>query len=249
MDVPPVGPDGVRQTVNTGLTDDQRVWYFRSAWNVAALNCIDPQYQPILDGYSAYIKDHARALKQVNDRLEQTFRDQTGNRREAIIAREEKMTRVYNFFALPPARDEFCAAALDVSNRALAAPELDPAMFAMANFDFLRQPFDNFFQAYEQYQVDSAAWDARYGERYGSSQPGYLAAQQARAESALLPRAGESDPILTIDDSVMAARESKVTDPETGAQIPVLPVEPNTKSRPIVQPIPTDGGEDDTPQP
>ena len=70
MDIPQVNALGMRETVNLGISDDEKVWHFRSAWNVAALNCLDPQYQTVLDSYSSYIKDHARTLKQVNDRID-----------------------------------------------------------------------------------------------------------------------------------------------------------------------------------
>ena len=49
MSIPRLGADGVRQTVNSGLSADERAWNFRAAWNVAALNCLAPEYQPILD--------------------------------------------------------------------------------------------------------------------------------------------------------------------------------------------------------
>ena len=46
------------------------------------------------------------------------------------------------------------------------------ATSALARFEGV---FANFFREYEQYRVNSAAWDARYGARYGSSQPGFVA--------------------------------------------------------------------------
>jgi len=39
----------VRDTVNAHLNPLEAVWNFRAAWNVAALNCLDARYQPILD--------------------------------------------------------------------------------------------------------------------------------------------------------------------------------------------------------
>ncbi|MDG5748961.1 hypothetical protein P8Q88_12330 [Qipengyuania sp. XHP0207] len=245
MDIPRVGPLGVRQTVNTGISDDERVWHFRSAWNVAALNCLAPQYQPILDGYSDYIKTHGRPLKAVNDRIDADYRKEASSRREAIMARESQMTMVYNYFALPPARGEFCDSALQLSNQYLAADSVDPAAFALTNFSTFEQPFENFFRAYEEYERSAAAWDAQYGARYGASQPGYVAVQQARS-SMVAPQPGVSDPALL--SSQANIRTTTAVDPETGARIPVTPVDTANESVPIVQPIPADAGDNDTPQ-
>ncbi|HBM71722.1 MAG TPA: hypothetical protein DD436_03650, partial [Erythrobacter sp.] len=43
MTIPRVNSLGQRETVHLGISDDEKVWHFRSAWNVAALNCLDPQ--------------------------------------------------------------------------------------------------------------------------------------------------------------------------------------------------------------
>ncbi len=238
MNVPPIGPNGQRMTVLGNASADERVWYFRSAWNVAALNCTGPTYQPILDGYSTFIKNHARALKQVNDRIDASYRKQYLVARDAIKAREKTMTTVYNYFALPPARAAFCQEAMAISAQALATPKYDPAAFATANFRSFEMPFDRFFAAYEQYQRDSAAWDAQYGPRYGASQPGYLAAQAAARRAAMVPQAGVSDPTQTTAAKVVET--GAVIDQTTGAQIPVIPVAPGQTSVPVVQPVAKD---------
>lgn len=234
MSVPGRGADGQRVTVLKNLTDDQRLWYFRSAWNVAALNCISPEDQPILDGYRTFLTSNAKALTAVNQRLDKTFQKEYKSRNEAIAARERQMTIVYNYFALPPARAEFCQAARQVAAAQAAMAKPDPAALAAANFVQFELPFENFFTAYEQYQRDSAAWDAQYGVRYGASQPGYVAVQAARAM--MIPQAGISDPAATTTQVVTQA--GSVTDPETGASIPVVPVVEQGQSVPVVQPVP-----------
>lgn len=239
MNVPQLGPDARRITVISNPSADERVWYFRSAWNVAALNCTGPTYQPILDGYGAFIKNNARPLKQANDRIDATYRKEYSVARDAIKAREKTMTTVYNFFALPPARAAFCQSALGVANQAIATPKYDPAEFAAANFSAMTTPFDQFFMAYEQYQRDSAAWDVQYGQRYGASQPGYRAVQAANAARApMVPEAGVSDAAKTTAAPVIIV--GTVTDQTTGAQIPVIPVTPGQTSVPVVQPVAKD---------
>ncbi|WP_240782118.1 hypothetical protein [Qipengyuania sediminis] len=238
MDVPQLGPDGRRMTVLANMSEDERTWYFRSAWNVAALNCVGPAYQPILDGYAAFIKSHARSLRGVNSRIDASYRKQYPVAREAIKAREKTMTTVYNYFALPPARAAFCQSALEIANRALAQPKYDPAAFAAENYRALEVPFETFFTAYEQYQRDAAAWDAQYGARYGASQPGYVAVQAAARRQAAVPQAGVSDPTQTTAAKV--TETGVVIDQTTGAEIPVIPVTPAQTSVPVVQPVPKD---------
>jgi hypothetical protein len=231
MDIPARGPDGRRVTVNSNLSDDQLVWNLRSAWNVAALNCLSPEYQPILDSYRAFLNGNTRALTRVNDRIEKSYTSRFRIRRDAIVARDGYTTQVYNFFALPAARAGFCRAALDMANRALAAPPSDPLAFAQANFDGLLLPFDQFFIEYEAYQRASAEWDAKWGAMFGPSQPGWVAVQEARASGA---------PVPSVTSLVSEAPGVQtVIDPETGVAVPVVPVNEGVISQPVLQPLPS----------
>jgi hypothetical protein len=234
MDIPPFNAAGQRETVNRNLSQDETVWHFRSAWNVAALNCLGEPFQPIVDGYRAYITDHSRELKRINDRIEETYRRSAGGRREGMLAREDVSTRVYNFFALPSARADFCRVMLDIASTSLAAPPEDPVTFALANFDRLEVPFDTFFTQYEAYQRASAQWDAKYGDLFGPSQPGWVAVQQARAEGIEVPSV-DSNPAATLSRPSEVAGEVK--DAETGASVPVIPVEDGVISQPVSEPI------------
>jgi hypothetical protein len=229
MDIPARGPDGKRLTVNTGVTDDQLVWHLRSAWNVAALNCLAPEYEPILEGYRGFLTKNARSLKATNDRIEAEYAKKHKTKRAAYVARDGTVTQVYNFFALPAARAGFCRAALDMSNRALAAPPTDPLAFARANFEGLLVPFETFFDEYEAYQRASSEWDAKWGAQYGASQPGWVVVQQARASGVPGPNAA--------DLAGQGVNVQTVIDPLTGAAVPVVPVNENVTSQPVVQPI------------
>lgn len=229
MDIPQRGTDGRRITINSNLTDDQLVWNLRSAWNVAALNCLAPEYQPILDGYRAFLTGNARGLKAVNDRIEKTYTSRFDVRRDAIVARDGYTTQVYNFFALPAARAGFCRAALDMANRAALAPPTDPLSFARASFDGLLIPFDQFFVEYEGYQRASSDWDAKWGALYGPSQPGWVVVQEARASRA---------PVPNVTSLVgQGAAVQTVIDPQTGVAVPVIPVTEGVISQPVVEPF------------
>ncbi len=222
MAMPSRGPDGKRITVNSNLTDDQLVWNLRSAWNVAALNCLAPEYDPILQGYRAFLTKNTKPLKAINDRIEKTYTSRFKVKRDAMIARDNYTTQVYNFFAEPAARAGFCRAALDMANRAMAVPPTDPLAFTKANFDGLMVPFEQFFDEYEVYQRASSEWDAKWGAMYGASQPGWVAAQQARAG---VPVAAPTGAVQT------------VTDPLTGVPVPIIPVREGVTAQPVVQPI------------
>jgi hypothetical protein len=231
MDIPSRGADGRRLTVNTGINDDHLVWHLRSAWNVAALNCLSPEYEPILQGYRGFLTKNARSLKAVNDRIEADYAKKHKTKRAAIVARDGLVTQVYNFFALPAARSGFCRASLDMANRALAAPATDPLTFARTNFDGLLVPFETFFDEYEAYQRASNEWDAKWGALYGPSQPGWVVVQQARASGAPLPNPGNL--------AGQGVEVRTVVDPETGVAVPVVPVNETVTSQPVVQPIAT----------
>jgi len=233
MAVPARGADGRHMTPLRNPSDDERVWYFRSAWNVAALNCIGPGYEPILTGYAAFLKDNAKVLRAVNTRIDQASRKKFSAQRDATMSREKSMTIVYNYYALPPARDQFCQVALRMASLTAATPKPDAMTLATAHFAEWEAPFENFFTAYEQYQRDSAAWDQRYGTRYGASQPGYLAVQAARALT--IPQVGQGNPASTTLQPVGQA--GIVIDPETGASIPVVPVTRGEEAVPVVQPV------------
>jgi hypothetical protein len=168
MAIPQVGADGIRMTVNAHLNPLEAVWNFRSGWNVAALNCLEPRYQPILDGYKAFLNNHARRLTAVNRALDLQYRRDFGS--AAISRRESFNTQVYNYFALPPARNYFCEAALKVSTQMLAAPPGDIDAFALTSLPVLEGAFEQFFSDYERFKLAVADWDAQYGAQYGASQ-------------------------------------------------------------------------------
>jgi hypothetical protein len=56
---------------------------------------------------------------------------------------------------------------------------------------------------YEQYRIDSAAWDERWGELFGHTQPGYVAVHGG---------GGREQPEVV----------REVIDPDTGVAIPVI---------------------------
>ncbi|HZF46850.1 MAG TPA: hypothetical protein VEZ26_10965, partial [Sphingomonadaceae bacterium] len=172
MPIPVLGVDGVRQTVNAHLDPLETVWNFRSAWNVAALNCLDPRYQPILDGYKALLTKQSKRLSKINSDLDKQYRKEFGAGAKATRAREAYMTQVYNYFALPPARQYFCDAALQISQDSLVTPPTDLDAFAQAGLPRIEAAFEQFFQDMEKYRIAVVDWDNKYGALYGSATGG-----------------------------------------------------------------------------
>ena len=88
-----------------------------------------------------------------------------------------------------------------------------------------------FVNEYEDYRIASAAWDTRYGARYGTSQPGYVAVHGAAVPTVATTLVNLNAPAPT----------GEVVDPATGARIPLIAVPEETVNTPIVQPVPEDG--------
>lgn len=163
MTIPPLGVDGVRQTVNAHLTPNQTLWNFRSAYNVAALNCLRPEHGEIVVGYRAFLKKHARALTAANRGVDAEFKSKYGTR--FIAPREAYMTQVYNYFANPVTLRAFCDATLTMTRSLELVSSSDLTTFSQAELPKIDQVFEAFFRAYEQYRADAANWDAKYAPR------------------------------------------------------------------------------------
>lgn len=163
MVIPPLGPDGVRSTVNAHLSTTQTLWNFRSAYNVAALNCLRPEHAEIVVGYRAFLKKHAKGLLAANKGVDTEFRAKHGA--AFVRPREAYMTQVYNYFANPVTLRAFCDASLTMSREAQLVAPANLSAFSATELPKLEQVFEAFFRAYEQYRIDAANWDARYAPR------------------------------------------------------------------------------------
>ena len=160
LTVPPLGPDGTRKTINTAVGPMQAAWNLRSAYNVAALNCRDPQYEPIIVSYSQFLKTHSKALASINTALDREFRAQHGNSGNRV--RDSYQTQVYNYFALPPVLPVFCEATMQLAQEMAAVRPEDYPTYAPTGLAKLEAIYLDFFERFEQYRRDVAAWDAQY---------------------------------------------------------------------------------------
>jgi hypothetical protein len=160
--VPPLGPDGLRISVNRGISPAQSIWNLRSAFNVAALDCSETTFPDIAPAYRDFLKNFAKGLATTNRKIDAEFRAKYGS--GYVAKREAYMTQVYNHDALPPTLDEFCKAIGAVGRDAVIVKPAELEPFAVRSLPNVEIVFDTFYRHYTQYQADLAAWQARYGD-------------------------------------------------------------------------------------
>lgn len=167
MVIPAVSSTGVRMTPNANLNAAETTWNFRSGMNVAALNCLSPRHAPILTAYSTMLSKHKKQFSATNRALDSQFRKQYGRTYKRV--RDGHMTKVYNYFSLPPARARMCDAALNLANSYLAAPASNIDSYAAVALPKLEGAFEGFYSEFEAYRTNVAVWDAKYGaNKYGA---------------------------------------------------------------------------------
>jgi hypothetical protein len=225
MFVPAKDALGVRQTINANLTPAQKTWNLRSAMNVAALNCLEPQHAMILENYKVFLKAHAKGLSSANRMLDAEFREKYGPTYRGM--RDVYMTQVYNYFALPPTLPRFCDASLAVSTELAATPAGSLESFAAGALPRLEAVFDDFFGAFEQYRINVAQWDAQYGPRYGTTTAGYPGPLGVTTTVSTAPPVVRPAITLTVPTPAVAAPAPAQAGPAAGTLV-LPPVSPST---------------------
>lgn len=172
---------GAYLTPNLGLTADETSWHVRAALNVAALGCRDAAEVQTVAAYNRLLRRQRETLAAADAGVKSVYRARHGDAWES--AHDRQMTRVYNFFAQPPAHDGFCAAARAVLARAETVTADQFAGFAAEALPLLEAPFTAFYRDYDAYRLAYAAW------RDGSAAPVMVAAASPVPQgfSALVP--------------------------------------------------------------
>lgn len=145
------GQGGFR-TINDGLERDEAVWHLRSALNVAALSCVGTGSAALVANYNALLSQQKSVF--ATGYAAENARHRAGGN----AALDGHMTKLYNYFAQPPAQAAFCAVARDVANEARSVAAAAFPAFAVSALARLDRPFDDFYRAYAGYQRDLAAW-------------------------------------------------------------------------------------------
>lgn len=161
MAVPPRAPDGGYLTVNSGITATEAAWHLRAALNVAALGCRGADGEAITQAYNAMLRERKAALNAADKAIQARFKAERGSGWQD--AHDDRMTQLYNFYAMPPVQSRFCKVAASVAMRERSVAPADFTAFAPAALAEISAPFTDFYAAYERYTVDLASWDARYG--------------------------------------------------------------------------------------
>lgn len=143
-------------TPNRGLSGEETTWHLRVALNVAALGCRGA----LVDGYNALLIAHKAALAATADAVTMRYKARFGQGWQA--QHDDAMTRLYNFWALPPAQGAFCAAAQAVlAEVTTLAPDALPG-FAITALPRIEAPLVAFFADYDRWRTAHAGWAARH---------------------------------------------------------------------------------------
>lgn len=158
--VPPLGADGQYRTINYGVGADEALWNMRSALNVAALGCRGAEDAVLTANYNALLRTQRSALAAALKAVDARFKAEQGPKWRD--AEDAHMTRVYNFFAAPPAQQRFCAVAAAVSEEVKAVPAGGLPAYAASALQRLEAPFIDIFRTVDTYRRELAEWQARY---------------------------------------------------------------------------------------
>jgi hypothetical protein len=145
----------------------------RSAYTVAALDCTDPRNAQVLVNYRSFLTRNAKVLKSVYDAMDHEFRAKYQRGGEKL--RDDYLTVLYNHYALPPTKAEFCDVVDQVLQAGLTVPPEELDVFATAKVPVIEKVFDDFYTRYDQYKNALAAWEEKYG-RVGRVSVGQFAA-------------------------------------------------------------------------
>ncbi len=152
--LPPRDAQGDFVTPNRELTGHDAFWNLRIALNVAAIGCRHAGSLQLIADYNNIIARHGNLIRAA----EGSVISRTG-----VSARDRKSTKMFNYFAQPPAQKQFCPVAGVIAQQmsgmtSAKAVEMAPAMLAEID-----RPFVDFYHAYARYQVDLAAWRSGRG--------------------------------------------------------------------------------------
>ncbi len=141
---------GAYRTPNRDLTPAEVTWHVRVALNVAALGCRDEA-----SAYNAMLTTEKEPLAAADAGAQAAERASGRDHDDA-------MTKLYNFWAQPPAQAGFCAAAGEVLREAVNVEPADFPAFAAAALPRLEAPFVAAFARFDGYRAEVAQWKARH---------------------------------------------------------------------------------------
>jgi hypothetical protein len=162
---PPVGTEGTETTPLTpdravGITPSasrsdyssaEAIWHVRAALNVAALNCRDANEAHTVAAYNGMLSARRETLAAADTQTKALFRARFGEGWQNM--HDTAMTKLYNFFARPPAHDDFCQVAEQILDEAQVVPDAAFAAFANDALARLEAPFSDWNRRADAYRA------------------------------------------------------------------------------------------------
>jgi cell division septation protein DedD len=150
--VPEPDAQGRFATINSGVSAQEALWHVRAALNVAALSCA---HRP---GGAGIVAHYNALLTQRKAVFATAYAAESSRYGQAAL--DQHMTRLYNFFAQPPAQTAFCTAAAGVADRIAGVPATGLPQYAPGALDQLEAPILDYYRAYNAYRIALAQWNA-----------------------------------------------------------------------------------------
>lgn len=136
---PPVAATRPVAAINANLSANEALWHMRAALNVAALSCRTKKTAGVAPAYNRMLARHKSVLAVANSAEQAPFHARYGAKWAGPY--DTHATRLYNFFAMPTAQVQFCAAASQVLANANAMAPASLTSFAPAALAQLEAPF------------------------------------------------------------------------------------------------------------
>jgi cell division septation protein DedD len=146
LSLPSIDARGHYATINSGIAGKEAIWHFRAALNVAALSCTN-------QGLTSRYNQLLRSRKAV---FATAYAGETARLRGSAL--DQHQTRLYNFFAQPPAKIGFCRAADAEAAQAVSVSAAEFPAYAAKALDRLEAPVIAFYAAYDRYRRELAEW-------------------------------------------------------------------------------------------
>ncbi len=157
--LPPARDAGGYITPNRNLSPEETVWHVRVALNVAALGCRGADGPEMVNGYNALLNTSKQVLAAASTGMGARYKARYGSAWQA--RHDDAMTKLYNFWALPPVQTQFCGTALAVLREAATVQPAAFQSFATAALPRLEAPMVAFFGEFETYIAAREAWRTR----------------------------------------------------------------------------------------
>lgn len=136
---PPIVASRPSAPINANLSANEALWHVRSALNVAALSCRTAKTSGVAPAYNRMLARHKGVLATANAAEVAPYKARYGAKWSG--AYDVHATRLYNFFAMPTAQVQFCAAAGQVLAKANAMTPDAIIGYAPAALAHLEAPF------------------------------------------------------------------------------------------------------------